>query len=85
MAVEPFALTPELIKLVTTIDGAVLVDLGGTCHAIGVILDGLASDKCTSARGARYNSGVRYAYQQPDRVVVVKSEDGMVDVLPVPA
>jgi hypothetical protein len=83
--VEPFTLTPGLIDLVTTIDGAVLIDLEGTCHAIGVILDGLASDKCTSARGARYNSGVRYAYQQADRVVLVKSEDGMVNVLPEPA
>jgi hypothetical protein len=84
-AVEPFELTSELIDLVTAIDGAVLVDLDGICHAIGVILDGLASDKCTSARGARYNSGVRYAYQQADRVVLVKSEDGMVNVLPEPA
>jgi hypothetical protein len=83
--VEPFALTPELIDLVTAIDGAVLVNLDGICHAIGVILDGLASDKCMSARGARYNSGVRYAYQQADRVVLVKSEDGMVNVLPEPA
>jgi hypothetical protein len=83
--VEPFALTPDVIDLVITIDGAVLIDLEGTCHAIGVILDGLASDKCTSARGARYNSGVRYAYQQADRVVLVKSEDGMVNVLPEPA
>jgi hypothetical protein len=82
--VEPFALTPELIDMVTAIDGAVLIDLDGTCHAIGVILDGLASDRCTSARGARYNSGVRYAYQagKTDRVVLVKSEDGMVNVLP---
>ena len=80
--VEPFALTPELIDLVTAIDGAVLVDLDGTCHAIGVILDGLASDRCTSSRGARYNSGVRYACQQVDRVVIVKSEDGMANVLP---
>ena len=83
-AIEPFPLTNELIPLVTSIDGAVLIDLDGTCHAIGVILDGLANDKCTSARGSRYNSGVRYAYQEGtnDRVVIVKSEDGMVDVLP---
>lgn len=82
--VEPFPLMEDLIPLVTSIDGAVLIDLEGTCHAIGVILDGLASDKCSSARGARYNSGVRYAYQQgkTDRVVLVKSEDGMVTVLP---
>ncbi len=64
---------------------AVLVDLHGNCHAIGVILDGLASDKSTSARGSRYNSGVRYAYQQADRVVLVKFADGMVNVLPEPA
>lgn len=80
--VEPFTLTPELINLVTVIDGAVLVDIDGTCHAIGVILDGMASEKCTSSRGARYNSGVRYAYPPRDRVVIVKSEDGMVNVLP---
>jgi hypothetical protein len=82
--VEPFPLTPELIPLVTAIDGAVLIDLDGICHAIGVILDGLAHDKCTSSRGARYNSGVRYAYQvgKTDRMVLVKSEDGIVDVFP---
>jgi hypothetical protein len=83
--VEPFTLTPDLIDLVTRIDGAVLIDLEGTCHAIGVILDGQASDKCTSARGARYNSAVRYAYDRAGRVVLVKSEDGMVNVLPEPA
>jgi hypothetical protein len=82
--IEPIALTPELIGLVTKIDGAVLIDLDGTCHAIGVILDGLAHDRCTSTRGARYNSGVRYAYHREDRVVLVKSEDGVVNVLPEP-
>jgi hypothetical protein len=65
---EPFALTPELIDLVTAIDGVVL---DGTCYGIGVIVDGLASNKCTAAR---YNCGVRYAYQQADRVMRVKSE-----------
>lgn len=85
--IEPFALTPELIDTVTAIDGAVLIDLDGVCHAVGVILDGLASERCTSARGARFNSAVRYAYQpeKTDRVVLVKSEDGMVNVLPEPA
>jgi hypothetical protein len=84
--IEPFPLTLELIDMVTKIDGAVLIDLDGVCHAVGVILDGLASDRCTSARGARYNSAVRYAYQpeKTDRVVLVKSEDGMVNVLPEP-
>ena len=82
--IEMFALTEDMIPLVTSIDGAVLIDLEGVCHAIGVILDGLASDRCKSSRGARYNSGVRYAYQvgKSDRVVLVKSEDGLVTVLP---
>ena len=63
-------------------DGAVLVDVAGKCHAIGVILDGLASDRCTPARGARYNSAIRYVYSHPDCLVVVKSEDGMVNTFP---
>jgi hypothetical protein len=80
--VEPFALTHEMIPLVTAIDGAVLVDLEARCHAIGVILDGLSHFKCTPARGARYNSAVRYAYHSRNCLVVVKSEDGHVDILP---
>lgn len=86
--VEPFALTDALIPHVTSIDGAVLIDTEGTCHAIGVILDGMASPKCTPERGARYNSAVRYVYGRRekfgrmDAVAVVKSEDGMVSVFP---
>jgi hypothetical protein len=86
--VEPFPLTESLIPLVTAIDGAVLIDTEGTCHAIGVILDGMASPKCTPERGARYNSAVRYVYGRKemfgrlDAVAVVKSEDGMVSVFP---
>jgi hypothetical protein len=80
--VRPFRPSPATVALVTSIDGAVLVDLDGLCHAIGVILDGVASPRCTPARGARFNSAVRYAYGRDDCMVVVKSEDGMVDLLP---
>lgn len=80
--VRPVPLTEAMITRATSIDGAVLVDLGGLCHAIGVILDGHAHRHCTPSRGARYNSAVRYAYGRPGCVVVVKSEDGMVDLLP---
>jgi DisA bacterial checkpoint controller nucleotide-binding len=58
--VDPFPLTALVIPLVTAIDGAVLIDPAGVCHAIGVILDGEASPKCSPERGARYNSAVRY-------------------------
>lgn len=80
--VKPFQLTEDNIPWVTAIDGAVLCDLNGHCHAVGVILDGLASDRCSPNRGARYNSAVRYAYGAGNRIAVVKSEDGGVDVLP---
>jgi hypothetical protein len=45
---------------------------------------GTPLDRPDAARGARYNSGIRYAYQEgkTDRTVLVKSEDGMVNVEP---
>ncbi len=80
--VEPFRMTKELIPRVTAIDGSVLVDTEGMCHAIGVILDGLASPRCSPERGARYNSAIRYVYNRKDAMVVVKSEDGMISLFP---
>jgi hypothetical protein len=79
---RPVPLTEALISRSTLIDGAVLVDLDGICHAIGVILDGRAHRHCTPSRGARYNSAIRYAYGRSDCMVVVKSEDGMVNLFP---
>jgi DNA integrity scanning protein DisA with diadenylate cyclase activity len=80
--VEPITLTPALLGLVTTIDGAVLMTPDAVCHGIGVILDGRATPKGTPSRGARYNSAVRYVEQEKDCVAVVVSEDGMIDILP---
>jgi DisA bacterial checkpoint controller nucleotide-binding len=80
--VEPFALTESVLPLLTTIDGSVLIDSEGICHAIGVILDGMASEKCSPERGSRYNSAVRYVFNRPGRMAVVKSEDGMISVFP---
>jgi len=80
--VAPFPLTASVIPLVTAIDGAVLIDPTGVCHAIGVILDGEASPKCSPERGARYNSAVRYTEWKKNTVAVIKSEDGMVSVFP---
>jgi hypothetical protein len=80
--VVPFKLTEANVPEVTSIDGAVLVDMEGHCHAIGVILDGLASERCSSSRGARFNSAVRYVESRPLSIALVKSEDGNVDILP---
>lgn len=81
--VVPRLMTPGVLRLVTNIDGAVMVDQHGTCHAIGAILDGLATAKGDSSRGSRYNSALRYveSSQYPVLAVVV-SEDGLIDLLP---
>ncbi len=79
--IEPMHLTPELMRVVTAIDGAVLIDPSTTCYAIGVILDGLASQRGTSARGARYNSALRYVEGIGGCLAVVVSEDGSIDLV----
>jgi DNA integrity scanning protein DisA with diadenylate cyclase activity len=80
---EPIALTPETLPSLTAIDGAVLVDVAGRCHAIGVILDGLATPEGDRGRGARYNSALRYAAgTKHPCLAVVKSEDGMINFIP---
>ena len=80
--IEPVPLTPLITQLITSIDGAVLLDPEGYCYSIGVILDGKASGHGNGTRGARFNSAVRYVESSPyPCLVVVVSEDGMVDVL----
>lgn len=82
MQVTPFRLTTDNISWVTSIDGAVLSDAEGNCFALGVILDGLASDRCLPSRGARFNSAIRYVYSDQGRLAIVKSEDGTISVIP---
>lgn len=85
LSIEPQLLSAELLAAVTSIDGAVLVDPEGNCHAVGVILDGKQVEgKGDSARGARFNSAVRYYHGEHDAacVIVIVSEDGMIDLLP---
>ncbi|MDX5442994.1 MAG: DNA integrity scanning protein DisA nucleotide-binding domain protein, partial [Hymenobacteraceae bacterium] len=81
--VEPAEVSPSLIKKLSNIDGAIMIHTTATCHAIGVILDGLASEKGDPARGSRYNSAVRYVESSRHAcLVVVVSEDGMIDLIP---
>ena len=81
--VDPTRLTPELFRQASSIDGAILIDPRGTCHAVGVILDGAARPECTPARGSRYNSAIRYIRSSTTpRLAVVVSDDGTVDVIP---
>ncbi len=83
--IAPILLAPEHVPLFTAIDGALLIDPQGRCHALGVILDGFASDKGSPARGSRYNSAVRYIEALAERYVglaVVVSADGTIDLVP---
>lgn len=85
--IEALPLTPSIVRSITSIDGAVLMDLDGCCHGIGVILDGIATDKGDPSRGARYNSAIRYVEtitKNPDYsncFAIVISEDGDVDMI----
>lgn len=81
--VEPRHLSHGTLAAVTNIDGAVLVDVDGQCHAVGVILDGHATGNGDPSRGARYNSAVRYhEAERDDSLVIIVSEDGMINLLP---
>lgn len=64
------------------VDGAVVLDRDGSCHAFGVILDGKAAGRGDPARGSRYNSAVRYQKMIPESLLVVISDDGTVDLIP---
>ena len=82
--IAPTVLSETQVRAVTRIDGAVLLDHDGLCHAVGVILDGKATDRGSPARGARFNSALRYVLEEGARasIAVVLSEDGNVDLLP---
>lgn len=83
ISVKPIALTRKLVQAFTSIDGALLVDHLGVCHAIGLILDGRATSKGDPSRGSRYNSAQRYIESvSVPSVAIVVSVDGSIDILP---
>ncbi|MBM0493212.1 hypothetical protein GNZ06_19280 [Aeromonas jandaei] len=81
--IEPTLLSEELLRSVSGIDGTIILDPSGFCHAIGIILDGEATEQCTPSRGSRYNSGVRYVHKGIHRrLAIVVSDDRTVDIIP---
>lgn len=81
--VEATRLSARTLTAMTKVDGAVLVSPDGTCHATGVILDGAATGTGDGSRGARYNSAIRYlAGAGRGSMVIIVSEDGRIDLLP---
>lgn len=81
--IQPTVLKEEQILSVTGIDGALILAPDGKCHALGAILDGIATRKGNSSRGARYNSAIKYYESSKYKcLAIVLSEDGMVDFVP---
>lgn len=83
--IKPLKLDQSIIRQITSIDGSILIDRDAVCYAVGVILDGKATDKGDSSRGARYNSAIRYyeEYGKGDSTaLVIISEDGMINLIP---
>lgn len=81
--IQPVLLSSNLLKRVSGIDGSIILDPQGVCHAVGVILDGEASPECTPSRGSRFNSAIRYV-RSPDghRMAIVFSDDHSFDIIP---
>ena len=81
--IEPALMTPDLLRRVSGIDGTIILDPHGICHAVGVILDGVATVDCTPSRGSRFNSGLRYINPEGTRrLAIVVSDDHTVDLIP---
>lgn len=84
--IVPKQANSRILKNITAIDGAVLIDTEGVCHAIGVILDGMAIQGGDTGRGARYNSTLRYVSSMGERgfacVAIIVSEDDTAEVVP---
>jgi hypothetical protein len=80
--IEPRVLSDLYSRQASRIDGAILLDPQGACHAIGVVLDGQASVAGDRSRGARFNSAIRYVVGTEGRLAVVASDDGTTNLLP---
>lgn len=79
--ISPRTLAPEALQAATGIGGALLLDPAGVCHAVGVILDGVATGHGARSRGSRYNSAANYVRRRPGTLAIVVSDDGSVDLL----
>lgn len=83
--IKPTPFSQKQIRLITSIDGAIIMGTNGYAYAIGSILDGFAIDNGDPSRGARYNSALRYINTQRKAgipcLIAVISEDRYIDIL----
>lgn len=75
----------EYIQRITSIDGAIFMDISCSCSFIGALVDGMSISRGNPARGARYNSIYNYialkAKENIKCLGVIISEDGMIDAV----
>ena len=71
----------SLAKSLAKVDGALHIGADLKLHAFACLLDGRAFAGEDRARGARYNSALRFTAAQPGLVIVVVSSDRPVSVI----
>lgn len=75
----------ELILSLTSIDGALFMDINSKIYGFGIIVDGEAIAEGSTERGARYNSAKNYIAvsnkNDINNVALVVSEDRTVDLI----
>lgn len=81
--IAPVRLTADTTIQLTAIDGTVIVDIEGSAHALGAIMDGCSTPNGAWQRGGRYNSAANYVSSAnfPAMIFIV-SQDGYVDIVP---
>jgi len=83
--IDPLDLTKkqniDLAQSFSKLDGALHISTNMELFAFGCILDGLTVQNEDRARGARFNSALRFTAQYKNVIVVVVSEDKPVSVL----
>jgi len=72
----------SLIAAMSQVDGAVHLDAHGIVRGFGCLLDGAATGTEDLARGARFNSALRFSRANPDCLVIVVSADGPLTIFP---
>lgn len=73
------------IKSLSAIDGSIFLDTDGRVHGIGMILDGDKKAEGNPARGARFNSAVKYRKYLKKKgmagLLLIVSEDESIEIL----
>lgn len=82
-SVEPTVLSADVMRRAAALGGAVLLDPQLRCHAVGVTLDGAATEECSPALDAQVNAAMRYqAAAKGATLVIAVGENQRVMIRP---